>query len=203
MFLVSGQALLILVGLISGLAAVGQIKAGQLLLSPVVSIANGFSVAATILARQRYERRGRRSAAAVVVAVSGLLAMLTVLWTVLVLSFPNHAGNAVLGTSWENARTVLPLLCATVAISSFSAGALILVRVCRGPQSTLRARLATSWCEPTFGAIGALVGGAPGACVGMVAAQGTAVGVWWRWSAESHTPAPEGDVATIRHGSLG
>ena len=191
-FLGSGQVLLVLVAIISGLAAVGQIKAGQLVLSPLVSIATGLSVATTVLARQRYERDGRGPAAVVVVAMSSLLAAVTALWTLLAVSLPQSVGVAVLGDSWDTARSVLPVVGAAQAVAAFSAGALILVRVSRGPRSTLRARLATCWCEPLFGAIGALIGAAAGACVGMVTSQAVSTCVWWRWStaAPVNSPAP-------------
>ena len=111
-----------LIGAVAGLAAVGAIRAGELLLGPY----HVFSLGVMLVVLPEATRMLRRSDAALVrlcLVVSGVLGGLAILIGFVLLFLPDEIGTALLGASFEAARSVLiPLALALAATMAASGG---------------------------------------------------------------------------------
>jgi O-antigen/teichoic acid export membrane protein len=169
---------LVLISAIVGLAAVGAVRAVQLLFAPVNLAYQGALFAAVpegvrllAVAPQRFMRYVSATAAITVAGVA--------IWTLAVATLPDNVGHGFLGATWTAAR---PLLWTTAAYN-------VAISVGMGPQVGLRAlgaarlSLSVQFAQASMAVVGAVIGalraGAFGAMVGL--AVGTAVGalVWW------------------------
>ena len=97
---------ILLVGLIAGLAAVGSLRAAQVLLGPLGVVGAAiFQFAIPEVARR--SSVSNRWLIAFAGAVSAALGLLTIVYVVLMLLLPDRAGVALFGSSWPGAAVVL------------------------------------------------------------------------------------------------
>jgi O-antigen/teichoic acid export membrane protein len=166
-------------GGITGLVAVGQVRAAEMLMGPFLVILMGMSQvavpeAAHIL-RDAPRRLGRfcfvfGAAQATAAAAWGVLILLMV---------PHDAGSELLGPLWGPAMDLLPIVMVGMCLGGFSVGAAAGVRALGAARRSLRAQLTQSGTYLVGGIGGAYIGGARGTCIGVAVA--TAVGAVAYW----------------------
>jgi hypothetical protein len=167
------------IGASAGLAAVGAIRAGQLLLNPLHIL----SIGIRLVALPEAVRIGRdsvqqlRRMVRVIAAV--LVTTAVALGTVLVL-LPSSLGNAILGLSWPAARSVFVPLTLVQAAAGAITGAAIGLRALVAAGRSLRARLLVSLLQLAGAIGGAAAGGARGAAWGLAIAGFLGAAVFWR-----------------------
>jgi O-antigen/teichoic acid export membrane protein len=177
---VSGAAQLRTYGLsaVAGLAAVGSLRAAELLLGPINVLVMGVANMAVPEA-VRLVRRSIRRLRFFCLVVAGGQAGAAIAFGMTMLLLPGRLGSQLLGPSWEPAHRLLVPVALTVANTGISAAAITGLRALGAASTSLRARLVASSASMTGGLLGAALGGAPGAAWGIFA--GTAIGavVWW------------------------
>lgn len=167
-----------LVGLIGGLAAVGALRAAQVLLGPLQVLFPGLrSFALPLLSRRVALRRSAllRPAAVLSVVAGGA----AVAWIGLLLLVPDRWGRALLGDSWSLAREVLPAVGATTVLVGAAFGATLVLRAMSRSRSLLTANLVQAPLILGLGCLGAYVDGARGAALGLAAAHLVGFVVVW------------------------
>ncbi|HEX4688387.1 MAG TPA: oligosaccharide flippase family protein [Nocardioides sp.] len=192
------QVRFILLGGIVDLAAVGQVRAAEMLMGPFLVILMGMSQVAVPEAahvlRTAPERLGRfclvfGSAQALAAAVWGALVLIVL---------PMALGEALLGKLWHPAAALLPAVIAGMVVGGFEVGASAGVRALGAARRSLRAQLTFAALYLIGGTVGALMGGAQGTCIGVAIATGLGSIVWWyqlqRARAEYAEAHPEGPV---------
>ena len=175
---VSGQLQLYGVGLMAGLAAVGTLRAGQLLFGPVQVVVFGIGMMAL--------PEGARALAASLHAlrrtallISGVLATVAALWGVLVLLIPAGLGSLLLGEAWEPAYSLaVPIMLAYTAVS-LSYGAGVGLRALAAAGRSLRATMVVSALTLVLGIGGAALEGASGSAWGLCLAAAIGAPIYW------------------------
>ena len=177
---VNGTTQLAMIGIavIAGVAAVGHLRAAMLLLSPLTVLFAGVYLVGTPEA----VRLGARSLGALARFVTGLAAasaLLIVLFAMVVMSTPGRIGSAVLGTTWLPARHLLWPIALMTSASACSLSAVVGLRALRAQRRSLYAR---AWVAPVtlgFALVGAYVGGAQGAAIGLGIAATVGAAISW------------------------
>jgi hypothetical protein len=167
------------VTVIAGLAAVGAVRAGQVLMNALHIATYGVQ----LFAIPEAVRLLPRSAGAVLrlcLFVAAGLTALALAWGAFLLLLPDAAGRALLGDTWTTARDViLPLAIASAAVG-IQAAAVVGLRAMALARRSLQARIVSSALLLSCGVVGALLGGPVGTAWGM--ATGVSIGAlfWWR-----------------------
>jgi O-antigen/teichoic acid export membrane protein len=177
-FSASVQLYLYGIGVIAGLAAVGAIRAGQLLLGPLNVLNMGIGMMAVPEASRALQVSLRRLGLTTVV-ISGVLAAGVVAWGLVVLLLPSRVGEQVLGPAWGPAREVLLPLVIMQALNSANTGAFVGLRALAAVRRSMRARLFASVSFISGALAGAVTGGVVGAAWGLAVAAGVNDLVWW------------------------
>jgi O-antigen/teichoic acid export membrane protein len=168
-----------LVALIAGLAAVGQIRAAEIMMGPLLVLLAGVSQVSVPEAKQVLTSSPRRLRTFCAWLASGQ-ALLAAAWGVAVyLLMPLGLGALLLGGDWRAAHALLPPVVVLLTIGCFEIGAAAGVRALGASRRSLRAQLATASMYVTAGGLGAAVGGAPGSCWGVALSTVAGAGVWW------------------------
>jgi O-antigen/teichoic acid export membrane protein len=167
------------VGVIAGLAAVGQVRAAEVLLGPWMAVVMGLSMVAVPEA----SRALRRSTRALVVFCTGLAvtqASGVIAWGLAIMFLlPDAVGERLLGALWEPASAlILPTTLAYAGIGLMNGGSAGL-RALAAARRSLPATLACACAYFTGGVGGAAIGGAAGSAWGIAAATTTGAVVWW------------------------
>ena len=171
------QLTLLVIGAVAGLAALGAIRASEVLLGPLTVLFSGVSVVA-ISEGARLVRRSPEELIRFSAVVSTCLVTTVVLWTATLLAAP-AVSDALLGQASDAARTVLVPVAVMVAGTGALLGPLLALRAVAAARRTLRARLATAPLTLVSGSAGAALGGARGAAYAIAAANWISVVVWW------------------------
>jgi hypothetical protein len=184
-FVGSGVSHLIVfaVGAIAGLGALGQLRAGEILLGPLNVLFAGVALTATpefVRLLRDSPRRMTHGCRWLSCALSaGVLA-----WGAVVMLVPADIGRLVLRDNWGAARLLLlPLLLALVGYAS-SFGAWTGLRALAAARRSLRARCIDGVLTVLFGLGGAYVAGATGVAWGFaVTGFLKSANAWWQFSA--------------------
>lgn len=167
------------VGLAAGLAELGALRAAHIAFGPVGMVVAGLRMAivpeAVRLSTQSVERL-RRAA----FLVSATLAAATLAVGLLAVLLPRGLGLLIFGPIWIR---VVPLLLPTTAARLFdvaSLGPFAGLRALGAASRSLRARCLTGVLLLLFGTGGAALAGAFGAALGLAAAYGLGLLLWWR-----------------------
>jgi O-antigen/teichoic acid export membrane protein len=189
----SSQVVLLALGPWAGLAAVGALRGAQVLFGPIQALLLSMRFALTpIFVRTEAAEPSRlpRLAATTSIALAGL-GFLTGL---LVLVLPTSVGEALLGDSWEGARTVVPAMTMQVVALGATFGAFTGLRARSEAATTLHVGVGTAISGLALGLAGVLLDGARGAQWGVSLA--VAVGAVRLWHAFLAAPvgqdAPSG-----------
>jgi O-antigen/teichoic acid export membrane protein len=176
------------VGAIAGLAAVGTMRAAELLLGPLNVLTMGVGIMAVPEAA-RALRVSLRRLTRVALLISGVLTSSVLAWGLVVLALPSSIGVAILGGAWAAARQVVVPLLVMQALNAANTGAFVALRALAAVRRSVRARLFASVCFVTGALIGAALGGALGAAWGLALAAAVNDVMWWwqfRLAADGH-----------------
>jgi O-antigen/teichoic acid export membrane protein len=166
-------------GAAAGLAAVGYVRASEILMGPFLVILMGISQVAVPEASRVFHRNSGRLARFCFI-LGGSQAASAVMWgLILITIFPLGPGPALLKELWMPTAQLLPAITLTVAAASFTTAATAGLRAMGVARRSLRAQLTGSAAYAIAGATGAILGGALGASWGVTAAQVFAALVWW------------------------
>jgi O-antigen/teichoic acid export membrane protein len=166
------------VGGVAGLAAVGALRGGQVLVGPLNVLVVGTRLVGVPEGVEMLRRSPRRLLR-LSMFVSLALGVVCVLWGVLILMIPGSIGSALLGSTWTGARQVaLPSALATAA-SGALVGAGIGLRAMLQVQRALRVRVIFSVLVVVSLVGGAAVAGAPGAAWASIVAYAIGATLMW------------------------
>jgi O-antigen/teichoic acid export membrane protein len=166
-------------GAVAGLAAVGYVRASEILMGPFLVVLMGISQVAVPEASRVFHRNSGHLTRFCFV-LGGSQAAAAVVWgLILITVFPLGPGPALLKELWMPTAQLLPAITLTVAAASFTTAATAGLRAMGVARRSLRAQLAGSAAYAIAGATGAILGGALGASWGVTTAQVLAALVWW------------------------
>ena len=168
-------------GAIAGLAAVGAVRGGQLLLGPFLAVLMGVSLVAVPEAA-RVLRRSPRQLPLFCIALGGSQAVGALLWGVaLLVLLPERVGEELLGPVWSLAAALIVPTTLVVVHGSLSDGAFAGLRAMGAAPRSLTAQLLAAFAYVTGGLAGAALGGATGSAWGVAIATLLGAGIaWWQ-----------------------
>jgi len=166
-------------GAVAGLAAVGHVRASEILMGPFFVVLMGISQVAVPEASRVFHRdSGRLSRFCFL--LGGVQAAAAIAWGVFILTvFPLGPGSALLKDLWIPTAQLIPAITLTVAGASFVTAATAGLRAMGVSRRSLRAQLIGSALFLVGGTVGAILGGAVGSSWGVTAAVGISALVWW------------------------
>jgi len=189
------QVTIFAIGALAGLADVGTIRAGQLLLGPLNVIFLGIGLAGlpeAVRALMVSEAKLRQAcvfiSAALALCALGVGAFGSVL--------PDRFGAALLGENWPFAQRVVVPLSIGMAGSGVIMGAGIGLRALAAARLSLRARLLVAPLVLATALSGAALWGARGAAWGFAFAYTIGSLVWWRYFLRGMRDHKRGDVVS-------
>jgi O-antigen/teichoic acid export membrane protein len=188
----AAQLSLYLVGIVSGLAAAGALRAAVVVFGPVNIVLNAMRIAA-IPAMVRV-RRVRRQLVQVVIATSAFAGTCALAWTAVALVTPDRIGRNLFGESWALAAPLFVAVGVQRIAVGLSAGTFGGLRALGAADRSLRVRLILGAISIVTGVAGAVVDGARGAAVGLAAAAAVAAVLWaWEFALECRDGSPEAE----------
>jgi O-antigen/teichoic acid export membrane protein len=169
----SNQIRLYAVGFIIGLAAVGYIQEGTLMMGPFSVIFMGVSLV-TVPEAARSLRKSTRHLRRYCILVGIVLTAAALAWgVVLEVALPRGLGALLLHSGrWESAYSIIPWMVMSMMGATTMAGAVAGLRALGNARRSMRINLISSATYVVFGVVGALVHGTHGSV------EGTAVATW-------------------------
>jgi O-antigen/teichoic acid export membrane protein len=171
-----------LIGALTGLTTLGQVRAGQIALGPL----NVLFAAASLVTVPESVRLLKESPAQLVLGsrvISSVLAVSALLWLGLVLMIPPDIGRMFLGANWPNARAIITPLSIGALGYALSFGAAAGLRALAAAKRSLRARFVDALSVLIFPLSGAVLNGATGAAWGYALAGLLKIpNAWWQFS---------------------
>ncbi|WP_300015966.1 hypothetical protein [Pseudonocardia sp.] len=167
-------------GAVAGLASVGTVRGGELLVGPFLAVLMGLSMVAVPEAA-RLLRQAPHRLPAFCLLLGGGQALAAAAWgAALLLLLPDAVGRYVLGPVWVTASALIIPATLSVMNASLSTGAAAGLRALGASRRSLRAQLIAAVLYATGGITGAVMAGALGSSWGVAAATLVAAAVWWR-----------------------
>jgi O-antigen/teichoic acid export membrane protein len=185
----SGQLRSYGVGIIAGLAAVGYLQAGLLLLGPFMVVLMGISLV-TVPEAARVLRRSPRHLELYCLVVGAALAGMALAWgACLLVALPRGLGSLLLGGLWKPAYQLVIPLTLTIMGAGFQVGAAAGLHALGAARRSLRAMIISSVIALGLSLVGAFLGGAVGTTLDAAVwtTRGAAVAawigalLWWRY----------------------
>ena len=166
------------VGVVTGLATLGSLRAGFLLFGPLQVFFMGMGLVAVpeMIGLLRQAPRQLRFASA---TLSVVLAMTAVAWGAAVALTPEGLGTAVLGRMWHTARPLATAVTVSWIGTGVISGASAAMRALAAAKRGLIARVAGSLVTVAAAVAGAALYGARGAAWGGALAGLVEGAVWW------------------------
>lgn len=165
--------------LLSGLAAAGALRGGQLLIGPMQVLLIGVSITAVPEGVRWMQRHGVASLRRPAVAISAVVASTTFAWAAMVSLLPDSIGVLLLGDTWASAKSLILPLGVAYGIGALGIGAGVGMRVLADARRSVRARAVDATAQAVGGIIGASRAGALGTAYGL--ALGAIVGAVANW----------------------
>jgi O-antigen/teichoic acid export membrane protein len=183
------QMTTVLLGAISGVDAVGAVRATQVLFGPLQNLATGLLV--TFVPETTAETRLRDYRSRVIVS-SIALAGVAVVVTVIAVSVPRSLGTAVLGDAWIEARHLLLPAGLAAVMFGLTNGAVLGLRAARAAHESVVIGLKISAFQLVIPIAGAVIDDASGYQWALVATWVIGMVLWWSGYAavESRQSAP-------------
>ena len=178
---ISGAAQLraFVLGAVAGLAAVGYVRASEILMGPFFVVLMGISQVAVPEASRVFHRASGNLSRFCFV-LGGAQAAAVVAWGLILLTvFPLGPGPALLKELWIPTEQLIPAMTLTLAAASFTTAATAGLRAMGLARRSLRAQLMGSAAYAIGGAGGAILGGALGTSWGVAIALCFSALVWW------------------------
>ena len=166
-------------GAAAGLAAVGYVRASEILMGPFFVLLMGISQVAVPEASRVFHRNSAHLARFCFI-LGGLLAGAALAWGLILMTvFPLGLGPALLKELWMPTAQLIPAITLTVAAASFTTAATAGLRAMGVARRSLRAQLIASAAYLVGGSTGAILAGAVGSSWGVTAALAFSALVWW------------------------
>ncbi len=167
-------------GVLAGLAAVGEVRAAEMLMGPFMVVLMGISQVAVPEAVQVMRRSASRLKR-FCLALGGVQALAATAWgAAMLVLVPRGLGDLLLGDLWPAAYAILVPVLLNMTIGCFESGAMSGVRALGASRHSLAAQLANAALYLVGGTVGAALDGARGSCWGVAAATSIATVIWWR-----------------------
>ena len=190
------------VGIIAGLAAVGYLQAGLLLLGPFMVVLMGISLV-TVPEATRVLRRSPRHLEPYCLVVAVGLAVMAMAWgAFLLVALPHGLGYLLLGNLWKPAYTLVIPFVLSIMGAGFQVGAAAGLHALGAARRSLQAMIITSAISLSFSLVGAFIGDAAGAVRGGALAAWIGAVLWWwylRAGLRESAQVPEGTGWWPRH----
>jgi hypothetical protein len=172
-----GQSVLLGVGAIAGLGALGAVRAAQTFFGPLNTIHAGIFLALVPEGAQARDDpvRLRR----LMLTASGLQATVAVAWTAVGLVLPGRAGAQLFGASWADASDLIGLMGLAMVAGGIASGGLTGLRALGVARVSLRARLEAAPPQLVLPLGGTAVFGGAGYVVGFGLAHAASAGIYW------------------------
>jgi hypothetical protein len=172
-----GQSVLLGVGAIAGLGVLGAVRAAQTFFGPINTIHAGIFLALVPEGAQARDDpvRLRR----LMLAASGLLASVAVVWTAVGLALPASAGAQLFGASWSDASDLIGFMGLAMIAGSVATGGLTGLRALGAARASLRARLETAPPQLVLPLGGTVVAAGGGYVVGYGLAHAASAAIYW------------------------
>jgi O-antigen/teichoic acid export membrane protein len=168
-----------IVGAVAGLAAVGYVRASEILMGPFLILLMGISQVSVPEASGVFHKDSSHLARFCFI-LGGIQAAAAVAWgLLLMIVFPLGPGFALLPELWVPTSELLPAITITVAAGAFMTAATAGLRAMGVARRSLRAQMTGSVAYVVCGSAGAVAGGALGTSWGVTAAEVFAAVVWW------------------------
>jgi len=171
------QVTMIVIGAMVGLAAIGSIRAAQLVMSPVQVLLLGVALAA-IPEAVRALRRSLGWLVRLAAGASLALAAASLAWGAFALLVPDELGRLVLGDAWDAATAYLPAWIAAQVGAVLVLGPGVTLRAFANARLSLKVTVVTT----AFGfaiPVGAATLGGLAAAWGLAAASLLGATIWW------------------------
>jgi O-antigen/teichoic acid export membrane protein len=176
----SGQIRLYAVGFIAGLAAVGYIQEGTLMMGPFSVIFMGISLV-TVPEAARSLRKSTRHLRRYCILIGIALTLAALAWgVVLVVALPRGLGTLLLRKGeWESAYSIVPWMVLSMMGATAIAGATAGLRALGAAKRSMRTNLISSGTYIVLGVTGAVIHGAHGSVEGTAAATWIGAALYW------------------------
>jgi O-antigen/teichoic acid export membrane protein len=168
----------LLVGIFVGIDDLGSLRAAQVLTGPL-SVLFG---AAMSFGLPEVSRRATLSSAIrwkIAVAVTGLMFVLGLIYTVILLLIPQSLGSGLLGDTWTGASNVLLPVSLVTAFAGACLGPVIVILALGKTSATFRLTMIEAVMVITAMIVGAKLDGARGAAWGLCIQQALLVPMWF------------------------
>lgn len=168
-----------MLGVLAGLAAVGQVRAAEILMGPFMVVLMGIAQVAVPEA-VRVVQRAPQHLGRFCFALGGVQAVAATAWGGLMFVLvPLGLGEALLGEIWVGAFALLLPVLLNMTIGCFESGAITGVRALGASRHSLAAQLSNATLYVVGGTAGAALDGARGSCWGVAGATAIATVIWW------------------------
>ena len=173
------QLRMTLLGVIAGLAAVGQVRAAEILMGPFMVILMGVSQVA-VPEGVRVLKRSPHRLLRFSLLLGSVQALAACVWgAAMFVLVPRGLGELLLGELWVGAYALLLPVLINMAVGCFENGAMTGVRALGAARHSLAAQLSNAALYVVGGVGGAVLDGARGSCWGVAAATTIATLIWW------------------------
>lgn len=173
------QLRMTLLGVIAGLAAVGQVRAAEILMGPFMVILMGVSQVAVPEGVRVLQRSGHRLLRFSLL-LGSVQALAACAWgAMMFVLVPRGLGELLLGELWVGAYALLLPVLINMVVGCFENGAMTGVRALGAARHSLAAQLSNAALYVVGGVGGAVLDGARGSCWGVACATTIATGIWW------------------------
>jgi O-antigen/teichoic acid export membrane protein len=171
------QVTTLILGGISGVAAVGAVRASQVLFGPIQNLATGLMVALVPETSMDTPLRAQRNRLFV---VSTMLTFVALAITGVGLLLPDSLGEAILGKSWGSARDLLVPAGLGAAMFGVASGPVIGLRAARAVHESLVVGLQISAFQFVVPVAGAVLADESGYMWALVITWILGTALWWR-----------------------
>ena len=165
------------VGAIANLAAVGSLRAAQVVLGPLQLAFAG--ITSFVLPVFSHRVADRRSLALPALLVSAAVVPVAAAWVAVLVMLPHRAGVELLGDTWDGAHDVMLPVGVVMVCTAAVIGASIGLKALGRADLLLAVGLVQSPLIVALAVLGAFQDGAHGAAVGLAAAQAVGTLVCW------------------------
>jgi O-antigen/teichoic acid export membrane protein len=190
-----GQVVVLALGAIAGLGALGAVRAAQVFYGPLNTLFSGIYLALVPDgARRRDDPAGLLR---FMLVASAVVTSAAAAWTVVGVALPDGWGESLFGDTWAEAEDVMLPSGLAVVAGSAATGAFAGLRSLGAAGASLRARLASLPPEALCALGGAAAGGAVGYSVGFAVGNTVMAAIFWAYFLAAlrapREPAPPGE----------
>lgn len=164
------------VGVIAGLAAVGQIRAAEILMGPFMIVLAGIAQVSVPEAKHVLERSPRRLPAFCALLASGQ-ALAALCWGAVIFVLP--VGSVLLDGQWPGARPLILPVFLIIVLGCFENTAAAGLRALGAARRSLTSQLTNASCYLVGGILGAYLDDARGSCWGVALGLGVGLSTYW------------------------